>query len=126
MQEKILTKVLRISLGVILFVFGLNKILNFLPTPVPPMETMAYWGGLMSSSYILPTVMVIEILAGVSLILNRFVPLALILLTPVTYNIFMYHLMLDTAGLSIPLALLIGQILLFYNYKEKYNSLLKA
>lgn len=126
MQEKNLTKVLRIALGVILLVFGVNKGFNLFPTPTPPAESIVYWVGLTASNYILPTVMIIEILVGIALITNKYTTLALILLLPVTYNIFMYHVMLDTSGILVPLGMLISQVFLIYNYKENYAWLLKA
>lgn len=126
MQENILTKTLRITLGAILLIFGLNKIFNFIPMPTPPAESIVYWGGLMSSNYILPTVMVIEILVGLSLIFKKYSALALLLLLPVTYNIFMYHLLMDINGLSLPLAMLIGQLYLIYHFKDSYSGLLKS
>jgi len=123
MKEKI-TKAIRIILGSILLIFGLNKGLNFFDVPTPPEGSFPFWTGLVTSSYILPTIMFIEIITGLCLIFNRYVKLALLLMLPVTYGFVMYHLFLDMSGILLPLIIAIFHGYLFYLNRRTYKTLL--
>lgn len=123
MKQKI-TKAIKIILGSILLLFGLNKGLNFFDVPTPPEGSFPFWTGLMASSYVLPTIMFIEIITGVCLIANRFVKLALLLMLPVTYGFVMYHLFLDLNGIILPLVIATMHGYLIYTNRRSYKTLL--
>ena len=92
----------RLLLGLMFLVFGLNGIHPFIPAPsLPPLATAFLQ--LFVRSHFLIFVSAIEIIAGVMLLSNQFVPLALILLGSVLANILAYHVTMQPAGL--PLAL---------------------
>ena len=67
----------RLFLGLVFTVFGLNFFLHFLPTPPSPPRASAFAGALFASGYLLQLLKTTEILAGLLLLSNRFVPLAL-------------------------------------------------
>src|SRR3954469_3703561 len=95
----------RILLGAIFFVMGLNFLFHFLPMPQPTPAGMSFLGSLMATGYMFPTIKTVEILCGLALMAGYFVPLALILLSPIIINIFLYHLFLDPGGLLLALVL---------------------
>jgi putative oxidoreductase len=101
---KIAALIARILLGLVFLVFGLNGFLNFLPLPA-----LAGLAGqfidVLAASHLMMFVFGLEILGGLLLLLNRFVPLALVLLGPVIVNIFLFHALLDRGEL--PLAVLV-------------------
>src|ERR1051326_4066686 len=72
----------RILLGLMFLVFGLNGFFNFMPAPkdMPP-EVMNVMGGLMKGGY-MAVVSGAEVLVALMLLTNRFVPLALAFLAP--------------------------------------------
>ena len=74
---KIVTVIVRVLLGVVFFVFGLNGFVGFLPMPQLTGAAGAFIGALFSSHY-LYLVAGVQLIAGVLLLINRFVPLALI------------------------------------------------
>jgi uncharacterized membrane protein YphA (DoxX/SURF4 family) len=124
MKAKITTTI-RIALGLLLVVFGLNHLLNFIPMPAPPEAALPYWGGIMSAKFIIPTVMIIEVLAGLSLLLNRYTKLFLLLMIPVTYNFLMFHLFLDPMNIGgAALVTILHSYLLYKNFDD-YKSLIK-
>lgn len=123
MKEKI-TKILRIVLGTLLLVFGLNKGLNFITLPAPPESSFPFWTGLVASNFIMPTIMVIEVLVGLSLLVNRYTKLTLLLMTPVMYGIIMYHVMFDLSGIVIPLVITLLHAYLIYVNRRSYKNLL--
>lgn len=82
----------RYLLGVIFFVFGLNGFLNFIP--VPPMEpgpAVSFMEGMMAVGYFFPVLKGVEVICGLLLLSGFFVPLALIILAPITIQILLYH-----------------------------------
>jgi len=88
----------RLLLGLVFTVFGLNGFLNFFSTgPVPPLA--GQFLGALVQSHFLSVVLVIEIIGGLALLLNRMTPLALILLGPVIFNILLFHVTMAPAGL---------------------------
>src|SRR5437868_5904386 len=74
----------RTLLGLVFFVFGLNGFLHFIPqNGTPPEGAAAFAGALFKTGYMFPLLKGVEVLAGLSLLGNRFVPLALALLAPI-------------------------------------------
>ncbi len=103
---KIAALIARILLGVIFFVFGLNGFLNFIPMGPPPAGLAGqYIGALFQSHYIL-VVAGIQVIGGALLLVNRYVPLALVILGPVIVNILLFHLLLERTGW--PIAVLVA------------------
>ncbi|MBL4847338.1 MAG: DoxX family protein [Planctomycetes bacterium] len=94
----------RLLLGLIFVVFGLNGFLNFIPIPPPTGAAAEFMGGLAAAGYFFPLLKGTEIVVGLALLSNRFVPLALVVLAPITINIVAFNI-LEPAGL--PLAILI-------------------
>ena len=99
---KIATLVARILLGLLFLVFGLNGFLHFIPMQSPTGLAGQYMGALFLSHYLV-VVFVLEAVGGLLLLINRYVPLALVLLGPVIVNIVLFHACLAPAGL--PMAL---------------------
>lgn len=115
----------RLLLGVIFFVFGLNGFLGFLPQPPISGAGGAFLGALAATGYMFPLIKATEVIAGLLLLGNRFVPLALTLLAPVVVNIFAFHLLLSP-GLGLPLVVLALQLYLAWSYRDAYRSVLAA
>src|SRR5262245_26203446 len=102
----------RIGLGLIFVVFGANGFLQFLPQPAMPPAAGAFAGALAASGYLFPLLKIVEIAAGVMLLSNRYVTLALALLAPVVVNIVAFHLFLAPGGMAIAGLLLALEIYL--------------
>jgi uncharacterized membrane protein YphA (DoxX/SURF4 family) len=120
--------VARVLLGLMFAVFGLNGFLNFIPTPAtpPPEGAMAFAIALMKTGYMMPLIKGTELLAGVLLLLNRFVPLALVLLAPVVVNIVAFHAFLAPTGLGMTVVIVGLQLYLAWSYRSAYRLLLTA
>src|ERR671919_487816 len=104
---KIVTLIARLLLGLTFFVFGLNGFLNFLNMgPMPTGLAGQFIGALFVSHYYW-VIAGLQIVGGVLLLVNRFVPLALVLLGPVIVNILLYHLFLNISGLGLAIVVTI-------------------
>jgi uncharacterized membrane protein YphA (DoxX/SURF4 family) len=97
---KIVAVIARILLGLIFFIFGLNGFLNFIPAPPMTGTAGAFIGALISSHYVW-LVSGTQLIAGVLLLSNQFVPLALAMLAPVLANILMYHATMQPSGFQL-------------------------
>ena len=94
----------RYLLGFIFTVFGLNGFLQFHKMP-PPTGTAAQFMGALVSSHMIAVIVILQIIAGVLLLINRFAPLALAILAPIIFNIVLFHAFMQPSGL--PLALFV-------------------
>ena len=126
MNNVIATRIARYVLGAGFFVFGLNFFLHFLPQPPAPPAAMSFAGALFATGYMFPLIKTIEVIAGLSLLANRYVTLALALLAPLLVNIVLFHAFLAPAGLALPIVLLVAELYLAWSYREAYAPMLQA
>lgn len=122
------TTAARLLLGLVFVVFGLNFFLHFLPMPPIDGPAAAFFGGLVASGYLLPTVKVIEVVAGAALLGNRFVPLALTLLAPIIVNIVAFHTVTAPGAKDavLPLVILALEGFLAWRYRAAFRPMLQA
>ncbi len=115
--------ILRILLGLFVIVFGLNKFLNFIPMEAPTGDAGAYFAALMSSKTLM-LVAIVEIVAGLALIFNKYGALLAIILMSISVNAFLFHAVLDPAGIGGAVVLLLLNIAVLFGYKDSYKDLL--
>jgi len=116
----------RLLLGAAFTVFGLNGFLHFIAMPPPSGLAAVYMGGLAASGYMFPLIKGTEVVAGLLLLGNRFVPLALTLLAPIVVNIVAFHAFLAPAGLALPIVLTALGIYLAYTERAVFAPVLQA
>lgn len=118
-------KVIQVLLGLFMLILGLNKFLVFIEIPNPPGD-----GGQLMQIYIssgfLKLIGVLEILGGIALLANKFVPLALTLLTAIMFNAFLFHALHDLKGIGGAAVTLSLCLALVYANRERLSSLLSS
>jgi len=120
---KIATLIARILLGLVFLVFGLNGFLNFLNMgPMPTGLAGQFMGALFLSHYYW-VVAVLQIVGGLLLLVNRFVPLALVLLGPVIVNILCYHVFLNHGGAGLAVVITILWLIVFYGKRQYFSGI---
>jgi hypothetical protein len=119
------TKILRVILGLGLLFFGLSKMIhfNFMPTHIYTGDAAIFMDSLSNTGYILKVVGSLEIIVGLLLLFNKWVAFALLLLAPITFNILMFHLFMDTPGLLIAIIILALNVILIYKHWKVYRPL---
>ena len=124
-MNSMFTKVVRVSLGTTLVVFGANMIFHFIPMDLPDINSIAgkFMNSLSATGYIFPVVGVLEVLIGILLILKKWVAFALTILAPISINILLFHLFLDIPGLSIALAIVVFNTILILKHWPQYKPL---
>jgi putative oxidoreductase len=126
MNEKVVLGI-RMLLGVGLVFFGANKFFHWVQPPVNEaagefMMQLSTAGG----GYIMTVVALVEIIAGISFLANKFVPLMAVVLFPVMLNAFLFHLFLDVSGVAGALVFMIFNIVIMFANKSAYSEMLKA
>ena len=114
---RIASIIARYLLGLIFLVFGLNGFLHFIPMP-PPKGLAAQFGGAIFVSHYWVVIFGIQVIGGVLLLVNRFVPLALVLLGPVIVNIFFFHALMAPEGLPLAIVVVVLWVILAVRYKQ--------
>jgi putative oxidoreductase len=120
---KIVTLISRLLLGLIFVVFGLNGFLNFISMGPMPSGLAGQFLGALAQSHYFHLVAAIQIIGGVLLLLNRFVPLALLILGPVIVNIISYHLFLNPTGIALALFVAILWLIVFYSHRQYFSGI---
>ena len=120
---KILNLITRLLLGLIFVVFGLNGFLNFLSMGPMPSGLAGQFIGALALSHYFWVIAGLQIVGGVLLLVNRFVPLALVLLGPVIVNILLYHLLLNMSGVGLAIVVAILWFIVFYAHHQYFSGI---
>lgn len=118
-----LSMVLRIFLGLLLVVFGANKFLGFMPAMELPAPAGNLMGAMMESGYLFKLIGATEIVVGLLLLVKKWVPLALVVLAPISVNIVFFHLFLAPEGIAPAAVVALLNIVLIYANWDRYKSL---
>ena len=126
MKSKILSTIARTLLGLMFFVFGLNGFLHFIPEPKTPMPegAAAFAGALMNTGYMFQLVSGTQLLTGVLLLMNRFVPLALALLAPILVGIITFHIFLAPTTIAPAIVVVALELYLAWAYRHAFRPML--
>src|ERR1700716_2426070 len=104
---------------------GLNGFLNFIPFPPPGGVAGQFMGALYVSHY-LWVIFAFQLIAGVLLLINRYVPLAVAILAPVLVNILAFHLLMAPSGLPLALFATLLWIVLFIQVRPAFSGLFQS
>jgi len=114
----------RVILGLIYLVFGLNFFFQFLPAqPQPEGAAGAFVGGLFQSGYFFPLLKGIEVIAGALLLAGILVPLTLVVLAPISLNILLFHTVLAPDAAAMGIVILLLNLYLAWAYRDYYKPL---
>ncbi len=120
---KIVTLVARLLLGLIFVVFGLNAFLNFINMGPPPSGLAGQFMGALAQSHYFWVVAALQVVSGALLLVNRFVPLALVLVGPVIVNQVLYHLLLNRSGAALAIVVVILWLIVFYQHRQYFSGI---
>jgi len=116
----------RVLLGLIFVVFGLNGFFTFIPAPEMSEAAGSLMGAFVATGYFMMVEKLVEVASGLMILTGRFLPLGLILLAPVSVNILLFHIFLDTAGLPMALFIIVAQLFLAWAYRDSFSGVLQA
>ncbi len=123
-MSKVMTVICRIFLGTVFLGAGINGYLvifgldPFIPTSPQAMSLFQF-------TYLLVVEKSIEIICGLLLLFNQYIPFNLALLAPIVANILLLHLFVDHSLLLLAFLLVITHGYLLYCYRESFSGLLE-
>src|SRR5260370_33807179 len=115
---KIAALIARLLVGRVFSVLGPNGFIGFLRAPpLPPGPAGQFLGALFASHYVY-VVSGVQLASGVLLLVNRYVPLALVLLGPMLVNILAFHILMYRTGLATAIGVAILWCILAYRPRQ--------
>jgi uncharacterized membrane protein YphA (DoxX/SURF4 family) len=123
---KIAVIIVRVVIGLLYLSSSIAFFLNAMPQSEMSDGAKLFVTGMGASVYMFPLIKVIELLCGIALVTGRFVTLAVVVIFPITLNIFLFHSFLAPDGMIVPVLLLAGNLFLAYNYRKRYETLMLA
>jgi putative oxidoreductase len=120
---KVVTMIARLLLGLIFVVFGLNGFLQFLSMGPMPSGLAGQFIGALAQSHYFWVVAGLQVAGGALLLVNRFVPLGLVLLGPVIVNIILYHVFLNLSGIGLAIVAVVLWLIVFYGHRQYFSGI---
>ncbi|MEO5889411.1 MAG: hypothetical protein ABIQ31_04120 [Ferruginibacter sp.] len=118
------TIIFRILLGFIYLVFGLDYFLHFIPyQPNHTGKVAAFKAALTDIGYFYPMIKSIQVVGGISLLINRYAPFFAVVLFPISLNVLLYHTILVPSGWLMGVFLIVPNLFLGYAYRKYYNGM---
>jgi uncharacterized membrane protein YphA (DoxX/SURF4 family) len=125
MKKKILF-VVSLLFGLMFINSGLNKFFNYMPIPKDlPENMMKVMAAFMQIGWLMPLIAVAEIVGGVLFITNKYRALGAIIIFPVLIGILLTHIIIAPSGLPIALILMVIEMWVIIENREKYLPMLK-
>lgn len=121
---KIVMTILRFVLALALLFFGGNKLFHFVDPPAVPEAAQAYWEVMEGATLTMKLVGIVELLAGLSLIFKKYSALMMLILMSVSVNVIIYHIGVDPGSLGMGIVLIVLNVLMIYDHRDKYKELL--
>jgi putative oxidoreductase len=115
--------VARILLGLVFFAAGLSGFLLISHPPAQPPGLAGEFQDVFFRSYWVLFVDGVEFVAGVLLLSNRYVPLALVLLAAVISNIIVFHVTMAPMGLPVAAIMAALWVILATRYRSSFAPL---
>lgn len=110
-----------------LFVFsGANKVFHFVPTPPDLPEKMVKMSqAMMDIVWLMPLLAVVEISAGIMLVIKKVRPLAAIMLLPISIGILLTHTLAEPKGLPIAIFIFVVDVWVIIDNRDKYLPMIQ-
>src|SRR5438270_13145241 len=122
---KILTVIVRVLLGLVFIFFGSNAFLRFLPMPPLPQNLAGDFIKVFFASGYVYVVGGMQLLSGLILLIGKFVPLGLIILGAIIFNIWTFHILMAPEGFPPAIIVTLLWAFLVWTYGERFAGILR-
>jgi putative oxidoreductase len=95
---KVAVIIVRVLMGLLFLMSVIGYFFHLMPQPELGVNAKLFVGGLMASGYLMPVVKITELFVAIALLTGRFMPLALVVIFPITINIVLFHGVLAPEG----------------------------
>ena len=121
---KIATIIVRVLLGLLYAFSAIVVLFKLGEQPEPTGAVKTFMEGAIATKYLIPFIKITELVCGLLLISGRFVPLATVMIFPVTLNIFFFHIFVAPGAIGV--VVLAMNLFLAYACRKNYEGLLTA
>lgn len=113
--------------GAVLLIFVAMGVFGWRPPPVLP-RAEAFQNAILGSGYVIPVILLVYFLTGLSFLANRFVALGSLVWFPVSLNILLFHVTLNPTPRSVTIAsvLFLANVYMLFRSRAAYRLLLRA
>lgn len=125
---KIVSMIARFLLGLVFAFFGANLLFHFLPNPPLPPGPIRDFTTVMATTHYLVVVGFFQLLPGILLLINRYVPLALTILAAQIVNILTTHILVMHGNglIPMPIVVVICWLLVFWPVRSAFAGIFQA
>ena len=118
------TIICRLLLGLIYLIFGLDYFFHFIPyQPNHTGIVAAFKTALKDVGYFYPMIKSIQIVGGLSLLINRYAAFSAVVVFPISVNVFLYHTILVPSGWLMGVLLIVPNIFLGFAWWKYYKGM---
>lgn len=125
---KIAYIIVRVLVGLLFIFASIAVLFNLAPPPADlPARAKIFMEGMNASGYLMTLIKVTELLCGLAFVSGYFVPLATVVIAPITINILLYHIfVMPEQGIPVAIILVLANIFLAYYHWDKFKPVLEA
>lgn len=123
---KIVSIFCRLLLGLIFTFFGLNLLFGFLKNPPIPPGPLKDFMTVMAGTHYLYVIGFFQAAAGLMLLFNRWVPLALTILAAEIVNILTTHLLVMHGEYPLPFLVSLIWLFVFWRHRSSFAGIFQA
>ena len=123
---KIAVIIVRTLMGSLFLFASISYLFNLMPQPELTGDVKLFMDGMLATGYMMILIKITELICGLAFVSGYFVALALVVISPVIVNIFLFHLLVEPSGLPVAIFLVTANLFLGYAYIEKFKPILKA
>ncbi|MBX4196916.1 DoxX protein [Candidatus Pacearchaeota archaeon] len=123
LRSRKVVRTVQIVFGLFLVFLVVSGYFQLLPPPTFNEAGMSFLGSLMNTGYLLHVMNIVFLLAGLMFIFNMWSPLGALLLAPITLNIALFHIFLDSTGWWMALIEVVLNIYLLVIHWHRYKPI---
>ena len=105
--------------------FGFNKLIPFMPEPEMTGDAATLMG-IYGQSGFMTLIGILELVCGILILVNKFVPLALVVLVAILFNASVYHALHYPGNIAGALVFMILSLVLVYVHRESFKGIISA
>lgn len=123
---KIAIIIIRALLGLLFAFSAIMVLFKLMPQPELVGAQKVFMEGMEASVYMMTTIKLIELICGLAFIAGRYVPLATVVIFPISVNILLFHAFVSPEGLPVAIFVIASNLFLAWVNRDKYKSMLVA
>lgn len=123
---KIATLIVRLLMGLLFLYASVAFLLHLGPQPELVGKTLTVMQGFVATGYLLHFIKITELVCSIAFLSGRYVPLATVVIFPITLNILLFHLFVEPSGVVMGILILAGNLFLAFACRQHYRGLFSS